>query len=266
MIYEKIEPAFDLRSCVRYFGVLENRRAGEKKTFKIIADGCPGLIFQEDPACWLDRNGQRLPQLFLHGLSTGHSHKTTKGGYRNIGVYFQPHAIRSVFGVDANTLTNGYAGLDSIVRNDLVDQLMDADSVGARIGILSDFIRGQIAINRHRVDTGIAAVIAKMRSDTDWELSRIRNEMNISERRLERIFKSHIGVSPKLYMRINRFQRALGMVRSESAGSLTGIAYHHDYADQSHFIREFREFAGDSPKNYVMRAYEQAVNFPEWRD
>lgn len=112
MIYRQIQPPQNLKSHNRYFGFIENDNSFDQaKTFKIIADGCPGLFFQENPDCFFHENKNKLPQLFLPGLTTKHSQKTAKGNYRNIGVYFQSHALKEIFGIDANELTDRFIDL-----------------------------------------------------------------------------------------------------------------------------------------------------------
>lgn len=96
-------------------------------------------------------------------------------------------------------------------------------------------------------------------------LDKIQSELNLSERSLERIFKADIGISPKLFFRINRFQTSLSYIRQQSFKSLAEVAYNHLYADQSHYIREFKEFAGTTPKQFLLHANEQVENFPEWK-
>ena len=96
-------------------------------------------------------------------------------------------------------------------------------------------------------------------------LQKIQQELNISERTLERFFKQHIGISPKLYARISRFQSALENIRDPQFYKLTDISYQADYFDQSHFIRDFKEFAGASPTQFKLKANEIVANFPEWK-
>ncbi|WP_317162601.1 helix-turn-helix domain-containing protein [Myroides albus] len=89
--------------------------------------------------------------------------------------------------------------------------------------------------------------------------------MNISERTLERLVKQYVGMSPKVYSRIIRFQANLNLLRESSFKSLTELTYESGYFDQSHYIREFKTFTGSTPKQYLLDTQEQLLNFPEFK-
>jgi AraC-like DNA-binding protein len=78
-------------------------------------------------------------------------------------------------------------------------------------------------------------------------VSAILKELHISERTLERYFKQYVGVSPQKFIRICRFQAAFQQIQSFDYEKLTDIAYDLGYADQAHFIREFKAFFGTAP-------------------
>jgi AraC-like DNA-binding protein len=69
-----------------------------------------------------------------------------------------------------------------------------------------------------------------------------------------------VGISPKLFSRICRFQATLQQLRTNGFDKLSDIAFEHNYADQSHFIRSFKEFAGVSPFQYQKQFEEIAEN------
>jgi AraC-like DNA-binding protein len=89
----------------------------------------------------------------------------------------------------------------------------------------------------------------------------LQSELNLSERSLERRFKQHIGISPKLFTRICRFQASLSQLRTNKYNKLSDVAFEQEYADQSHFIRSFKEFSGLSPYQYMNRSNEIVENF-----
>lgn len=80
------------------------------------------------------------------------------------------------------------------------------------------------------------------------EIARI---LGVSNRTLERKFKDVLGFSPKMFARLVRFQKVVEILRSEHvAPRLTDIAYEFGYADQAHFIHDFKELSGVSPASF----------------
>ncbi len=80
-----------------------------------------------------------------------------------------------------------------------------------------------------------------------YELSK---QININRRQLERKFSSTIGLSPKQLSKTIRLQATLKMLLNKQFTSLTALAYEGDYYDQAHFIKDFKEFTGLTPKEF----------------
>jgi methylphosphotriester-DNA--protein-cysteine methyltransferase len=83
-------------------------------------------------------------------------------------------------------------------------------------------------------------------------VSSVAGVLGVSERQLERRFLARIGVTPKRFATLRRFERAVA--RATIAPSLTAAALDAGYYDQSHFIRDFRRFAGSSPREHFARS------------
>lgn len=264
MNYRQLLPHPALRNYVRHFGVLESDDAGNaNQLFKIITDGYPGLIFQENTDAFLTHHQKHLPRLFLHGIATGHSQKIARGKFRNVGVYFHEDGLNAIFGIDAHELTNKHVSLELICKTDLSELLLQAPSVEERVEIMTSFLLKKVeksATKRKNIRT----LLHGIRNGQLSSLADVQATLQLSERMLERLFLKHIGIAPKLFTRICRFQSSLTMIRHKNFRRLTDVALEGWYSDQSHFIREFREFAGATPRQFLRNAYEQAENFPAW--
>ena len=88
-------------------------------------------------------------------------------------------------------------------------------------------------------------------SETKHILSEIQKDICVTERTLQRIFEKNIGVSPNQFRKIHQFNRAFRQLNNRQFQNLSDIAYDNDYADQSHYIRAFREFTNITPKEYL---------------
>mgnify|MGYP001801732866 CR=1 FL=1 len=80
-----------------------------------------------------------------------------------------------------------------------------------------------------------------------------------SQRKLERQFKSHVGLSPKFYARIIRLGHIFELMQ-QGDQSWSDLVYHSGFYDQSHFIKNFKEFTGEDPSSYGFEA-ENMANF-----
>lgn len=268
MRYQQILPPVDLSSFIRYYWILEYEGTNlSPKIFKIFSDGCPGVIFQDCNSLFVDQKDNKLPHLFVYGQTTRHTQHSSKGKFSTIGVYFYPNGFQSIFGIDANELTDKSIDIKLLdyTADILIDQLFNAHSNHNRIGILSAYFLKKM--QRNKVSQRLQLLNSIFNIKTNGEMKtvkQIQNNLNISSRTLERLFNQSIGISPKLFLRITRFQSTLSKLRNARFGSLSEIAFTHNYADQSHFIREFKEFSGLSPKQFNSQTNEIVENFPLW--
>ena len=84
----------------------------------------------------------------------------------------------------------------------------------------------------------------------------------MGKKQFERVFCHHVGMMPKEYARIVRFQKTLLMMQSGVTG-YADIAFAAGYSDQSHFIREFKKFAGCTPER-LTHPYSDLFSVPVW--
>jgi AraC-like DNA-binding protein len=266
--HQKISPPEHLREYVRYFWTLESNAADlPSKTFKTIADGSPGLIFQYSDQGSFYQFDKKLPPVFLYGQSTRCTEIQSPSVFKSIGVYFEPHVLKSVFGFHANELTDTCIDVGEMAGKQgfaLTDQLIEAATSTEQASILSEYLTVQLRRNEDKNDDAIAYVLGQInRSKGLITLKELYRQSGMSERSFERKFQQSVGLSPKLYTRICRFQASLHQLRNNDFQKLSDIAFEQEYSDQSHFIRAFKEFSGFSPNQFQKRSNELIENFPE---
>jgi AraC-like DNA-binding protein len=259
--YKKIQPPENLKNYVRFFWSLDDKRPIPNKIFKIMADGCPGLFFyQTEKSVIFQNNEKLLPAVFIYGQATKHAELNLTGTPNILGACFYPNALKSIFGLDADELTDSCTDLDCISQTQgfyLSEKLLEEFSPEHQIEIISDYLNSQIQKTNPFPDYAVQSAISQIiESNGILSLRKLQKDLGLSERSLERKFKQNVGISPKLFSRIRQFQMSLEKLRKGENLKLSDIAYENEYADQSHFIRAFREFAGYSPNQYK-RLYQE---------
>lgn len=264
---QKITPPPMLRSYVQYFWTLDSDDdESGSTTFTTIADGLPGLIFQQFDSG--EQTAFDLPTCYLYGQSVKPIQIMMPSRFRAIGVYFYPHALQAVFGLPAHEWTNNCVGLDvldGVEGKALEECLLNTLGTDERVAILASYLyKRTLRNNLNKQDAEAVYAVKQIRqANGHLGLQALQADLRISERSLERKFREAIGVGPKLFSRICQFQGALEQIRTGHFANLTDVAFSHGYADQSHFIRSFKAFVGFSPKQYKQAVMEQLPNFPQ---
>ena len=268
MEYQLFSPPAILQPVVKYIWVLKNNTSDNfPATFTPLADGCPGIMFQQrEKGQFYMEDKKELPDIFLYGQTIEPVKMYSTGPLETVGVCFHPHALQAVFGIDAHELTGNcvdFGLLQHKKERHLSEKLFAAKTIEEQINALSGGLLQcmQRTGNRQDAITQFAlAEIAKHKGTVSFKA--LHQKMQLSERTFERRFKQSIGISAKLYSRIIQFQDSLNQLRKNNYQKLSDVAYENNYADQSHFIRSFKEFAGVSPFDYRKQLNEVAENFP----
>jgi AraC-like DNA-binding protein len=173
-----------------------------------------------------------------------------------IGIHFRPGGGFPFFGVPAVELHNQTVSLDTLWRafaQTVSDQLWEARSAEARFLILERALlaraRGQF--DRHRAVTHALALFD--RSDGALSVGHVVRRTGISQRHLVELFWNEVGLSPKRYCRVRRFNNVLRRIEPLRDVDWTDVAHVCGYFDQAHFNHDFRAFAGLSPSEYFRR-------------
>lgn len=85
---------------------------------------------------------------------------------------------------------------------------------------------------------------------TSPTLEHLSDQVFVSKRQLQRVFQDKLGFGPKAYIRMLRFREAIHYIRRNPSSRMTDVAFDFGYADQSHFIREFKDFMGQNPRQF----------------
>ena len=244
-------PSEALRKYVKYFWYFcPQFMERTSSQFRIIPSGCPGLIFHHfngKPSIHL-LGGEKYPLAFIHGQDTKSCINEDAATATIISVRLHPSALKTLFNIDAFEVNDKVVPLTDVAGYNLTEQLLNTKDVLEAINLISRFLLkkiNQIKSEDYVIDESIAAMMNNISTISPSQLSK---RLNISQRQLQRRFKNSIGVCPETYIHILKFQQSINLIQRSYFEKLSDIGYELGYADQPHFIRQFKSLSGLCPK------------------
>jgi AraC-like DNA-binding protein len=189
----------------------------------------------------------------LSGIATRYSVIDTVEQECVAGVCFRPGGTRAFFPAPADELLDRGIALDLAWgrgrASRLREQVLAASTPASKLDVLERALAD--AWNAQALDAvvGFALDAFAHRPETS-RITEVADRVGLSSKRLAERFKIAVGVAPKRYCRILRFQRALSCAERGRGVDWTRIAADCGYFDQAHFIHDFRSFAGITPTGY----------------
>ena len=224
---------------------------------QIVPSGFIDLVIHlTDTRCELlqDTSFRSTPDFLIVGLYTKSFPIHFKGLVRVFGIRFKPEGVYHLFGVPAAEFLEVPVDLESLNGyrfRDFCNRLRDKNCIADMITLCEQFFLQQLQeskLNLYYLNR--AAHLIRQRKGM-LTMEELAGEVYISIRQLEREFKQKVGMSPKQYMRLARLSEANRLLDSGENIDLTGLSYACGFADQAHFIREFKLFIGDKPTTFL---------------
>lgn len=162
-------------------------------------------------------------------------------------VFFQPAGFSDLFGVPISVSLNSYHDVTCLIAGIslLWEQLSEACSFATRVTIVEAYLLSRISHVTPSIDMRAANLI--LRSRGMLRVERLAEACNLSMRQFERRFIAAVGISPKAFARIARFESALDAKISMPERSWCDIAHTFGYYDQMHMVHDFEQITGLSP-------------------
>jgi len=238
-VLTRVVPSAVLRPFVSHYWVSRNNR---ETTHTILPDGSVDLVMAADGTS---------TDSWLFGTSTSAAEVPLSAGTNYLGVRFRPGQARHFMSLAAKELTNDHAAATQSLRFSLED-------VPERVGLPETLRRLDHLFEKHLV--GRPPEQQRLDQVVRWietHAGNVRIEeaaamVGKSRRQLERTFLDTVGVTPKLFASIVRFQNAAARIARPGA-KLADVALASGYTDQSHMTNEFRRLSGTSPSRFLAK-------------
>ena len=173
-----------------------------------------------------------------------------------IGVHFKPGGAFPFLGLPAGDLADTHVDLETIwglPADRLRERLCEARTSAERFQLLEEALLSRLCygVEQHYAVSAALEMFWKNRAGPT--VREAAKYLGLSQRRFIQVFKSEVGMTPKLFSRIQRFQQTRTVMQQNASPNWATLALDLGYFDQSHMIREFLEFSGLSPTDYLRR-------------
>ena len=249
MRYREIIPQPPLNKHVECFWTLESS-APSTEPERILPDGCIELIlnFGDRFSQHCDRTRKLQPKNFLVGQMTGPIMISPSGPVELIGIRFHPGGTLPFLRMPLHDVTDQVVELGSLsstLERDLLRAASESSALSEKIRAIEQFLSTCLATSKY--DSWLMNIAARIVDSRGLiAVDDLAGDAGISSRQLERRFLREVGVGPKLLGRIIRFQQVFRAVE-QGSNAWAEIAVECGYYDQAHLIRDFNQFAQQTP-------------------
>ena len=242
------KPSDKVSEYIQDILIIDNYHVTIPFCLPLFANGTPTLLFHTAQGHFKKNAGY----LTLFGQTIYPDKLQINDNFTLIAYFLKPYSLISLFGISAQELTDKPIDFNLLSKKtDLQEQLLNSGTASEMILVLDNYIFSLIPKNNKDKPLIKYAAEKIIKSPTRHILSEIQKDIFVTERTLQRMFEKNIGVSPNQFRKIHQFNRAFRQLNNRQFQNLSDIAYDNDYADQSHYIRAFKEFTNITPKEYL---------------
>jgi AraC-like DNA-binding protein len=245
-----------LRPFVESLWAIDRQSAPSPRSARehVLPTGGMHLVFRlsEEPLRLLDDAGDdaghTLGHAIVGGARSSYYVRDVSTPSWSVGAMLRPGAARLLFGATAAELAQRHTRLDDLWGRDAAiarERLLEAGAPERQLAVLESLLALRLPVV-HGLHPAVAEALDRFH--TLDSVHAVVKRSGYSHRHFIDLFRTAVGLTPKVYSRIVRFQKALR--RAASGASLATLAVETGYSDQAHFTRDFVEFAGVTPTAY----------------
>jgi AraC-like DNA-binding protein len=226
---------------------------------RVLPDAATNIIIKlgDDPFRLYDES--LAPSLsVLHSIVTGPRTESavidTASQKLTIGVHFKPGGAYPFFDIPAHAVQDAAVPLDALWGREasvLRERLLEAPTLASRFQQLEQFLLARLQPTQSHHPAVDYALRAWQRAPLEQPVAELAAQGGYSTRHFIQLFREQVGMTPKRYCRVQRFQAALDQMRQGKPIEWADLALACGYYDQAHFINDFKAFSGFTPTAYA---------------
>jgi AraC-like DNA-binding protein len=244
----------ELRGAVLSCGGFEIRSSGAVVRREVPVPSVPLIITIDGAVGIYEGNARRALASFVAGPDDGPTMSDLGTRWTGLQVDLAPPAASAILGVPLSELARQVVSLHALLGADashLVERLGNERDWRRRIRLLQGFLIDRLETGRRvaRPVRNAWRILAAGRGGTD--IRELARKVGWSRQHLSARFREDLGLSPKRFARILRFDHAVRLARRSDPESWGRIAFRSGYFDQAHLVNDFRDLAGCTPSEFA---------------
>ena len=258
MNYQTYKPHKDLESIVKFYWTLEVPFDPKNQKQKIVPDGCIEMTFNfgDKIKRYTSETDFTLhPNAMVMGQRTKSYYILPIGNVDTFAICFYPIGFINFVKIPLENLVDKETPIAELFgqaeANELEQQINQAIDTQQRIDIIETFLLKKLNEKSTISNIVKSTVDTLLKTKGTTPINAILKDDISKRRQLERHFKKQIGISPKQLGKAIRLQATLNLLLNKKSETLTDIAYESEYFDQNHFIKDFKELVGVTPREFL---------------
>ena len=262
MNYQERQPSVSLSRFIKCFWALEDDVASDAvEAESVLPDGCPEIVFNlSDRFVRMTSDHEEFqPTTLLAGQMTRSIVIRPSGNVRLFGVRFHPTGSRPLVGLPLSEITDEIVDLRLVCGAfgvEIEERMNLASTFTDRITIFETFFLDRLSRTTEPDQIASFACDRILLKNGRVSVGEISSRVGLSERQLARRFGDAVGISPKTFARVIRFQTFLRSYQQGNFQNALDVALAHGYYDQSHLIRDFKDITGRTPQAFFARTHQ----------
>lgn len=240
----------------QYWAIDSNIEAENEYVHRIIPHGLMELMFYQKSRPCIEKEGKSFSEnIVLTGQQADFYDMRIQNSLSIFSVTFKPHGPMMFFNLPLHEICNQNIPLRYLCKQNIEDvenKINQVNSFEEKTQIVESFLTELLFRNYNKFEIGrIKSTVDKINeAKAEISIEDLSSHACLSKKQFERTFMKYVGISPKRFLKIVRFQHSLYLWQKTDKMRLTDLAYECGYFDQSHMIADFKKLSGMTPKKF----------------
>lgn len=247
-----ISPSHLLRPYVKQYWFI-SASGVEQSHQRVIPSGCTGLVFNREGQVLSCLDNNSLPKAYIFGQTMTPVSLSLSNTLDLIMIIFQPAGARAFFNIQVDDLYGANIPIENLNDRSLIElkkRLIDCTAPHSCVQLIENYLLKQLSNTSSNYLDRFCLTIQAI-NQGEKNIYELANSSCLGYKQFKRLFRSHVGLNPKEYIRIVRYSSTIKQMIHNPTISLSELAFEHGFYDKSHLIKEIKTFSNYTPTEYL---------------